>query len=156
VRELREVGRAILAAVIAAILIVNVGLVIGLIIGLALYVGSFVVPVSRRVTARSHRRWTLPHPIRQRRADAATIGLADELEAMADKITALVDEDGSADIYGDALSLFDRAHAQGVVARSERAKIENPLSLQLLAGMFRGLAAKVRQSVPEKHRTRAR
>jgi hypothetical protein len=163
-REWREVGRALVAGVIAAALIANVGLAVGLIVGLTLYVGSFVVPVRRRATP-WWRRLTLPHPIRRRRAlrqagveairlaDAA-IRLGDELEAMADKIT--TDRDFyNEQLLADALSLFDRAHALGAVVLSDRAKIEYPLALDLLPGMFRSIAARVRQRIPENERNRS-
>jgi hypothetical protein len=141
-----------MVAVIAALFIPSAGWAIAFGVFAALYGGSFAVPWAYRRALPHRRRLTLPHPIRRYKADTDALRLAVELEAMADKITVLVDESGSANISGEALSLFDRACDRGVVARSERAKIENPLSLELLAGMFRGLATKARQSVPEKRR----
>ena len=46
----------------------------------------------------------------------------------------------------DALDLFDKAHDLRVVAKSERDKVENPLSLGLVAKLFQTLECRLRET----------
>jgi hypothetical protein len=146
VRELREIGRAIVAAIIAATFVVDVGLAVGLAVGLMLYVGSFVAPATYRRTLSRRRRLSPPRPIRDRRLRAANLKLADELDAMADKLAAGNRDDEK--LRSEALAVFERAHVLAKRPRADGAVIQDPRRFPLLPEMFRSMAAEIRESAP--------